>query len=107
MPVSGLVAVTRDLMDASRIRSAVPGAVVVADLDGPAPVGADLIVLDLAAGIDPAAAAAIGPPVVAFGPHVDGEALAAAVSAGCSDALPRSVFFRRLPALLAEHDPVR
>lgn len=107
MPVSGLVAVTRDLMDASRIRSAVPGAVVVADLDGPAPVGADLIVLDLAAGIDPAAAAAIGPPVVAFGPHVDGKALAAAVAAGCSDALPRSVFFRRLPALLAEHDPPR
>ena len=101
------MAVTRDLMDASRIRSAVPEAVVVADLDGPAPVGADLIVLDLAAGIDPAAAAAIGPPVVAFGPHVDGEALAAAVAAGCSDALPRSVFFRRLPALLAEHDSVR
>lgn len=101
------MAVTRDLMDASRICSAVPDAVVVADLDGPAPAGADLIVLDLAAGIDPATVAAIGPPVVAYGPHVDGEALAAAMAAGCSDALPRSVFFRRLPALLAEHDPAR
>lgn len=101
------MAVTRDLMDASRIRSAVPGAVVVADLDGPELAGAGLIVLDLTAGVDPAAAAAIGPPVVAYGPHVDGEALAAAVTSGCADALPRSVFFRRLPALLAEHDPAR
>ena len=105
--MSGLVAVTRDLMDASRIRSAVPDAVVVADLSGPAPADADLIVLDLAASIDPAAAAAIGPPVVAYGPHVDGDALAAATAAGCSDALARSVFFRRLPALLAEHDAAR
>lgn len=101
------MAVTRDLMDASRIRSAVPGAVVAADLNGPALAAADLIVLDLATGINPAAAAAIGPPVVAYGPHVDGEALAAAVTSGCADALPRSVFFRRLPALLAEHDPAR
>lgn len=105
--MSGLVAVTRDLMDASRICSAVPDAVVVADLNGPALAGAGLIVLDLTAGVDPAAAAAIGPPVVAYGPHVDGEALAAAVTSGCADALPRSVFFRRLPALLAEHDPAR
>lgn len=105
--MSGLVAVTRDLMDASRIRSAVPGAVVVADLGGPALASADLIVLDLAAGIDPAAVAVIGPPVVAYGPHVESEALAAATAAGCVDSLPRSVFFRRLPALLAEHDPAR
>lgn len=102
--MSGLVAVTRDLMDASRIRSAVPAATVVADIDGPEPAEASLIVLDLAVGIAPAAAAAIGPPVVAYGPHVDSEALVAAVTAGCIDALPRSVFFRRLPALLAEHD---
>lgn len=106
--MSGLVAVTRDLMDAGRIRSAVPAVTVVAGIGGPEPAEAGLIVLDLAAGIDPAAAAAIGPPVVAYGPHVDSEALAAAVAAGCIDALPRSVFFRRLPALLAEHgsDPI-
>ena len=103
--MSGLVAVTRDLMDASRIRSAVPTATVVAGVGGPEPARAGLIVLDLAAGVDPAAAAAIGPPVVAYGPHVDSDALAAAVAAGCADALPRSVFFRRLPALVAEHDP--
>lgn len=102
--MSGLVAVTRDLMDASRIRSAVPAATVVSGIGGPELAEAGLIVLDLAAGVDPAAAAAIGPPVVAYGPHVDSEALAAAVAAGCADALPRSVFFRRLPALLAEHD---
>ena len=105
MSVSGLVAVTRDLMDASRIRSAVPAATVVVGIGGPEPAEAGLIVLDLAADIDPATAAAIGPPVVAYGPHVDSDALAAAVAAGCADALPRSVFFRRLPALLAEHDP--
>lgn len=106
--MSGLVAVTRDLMDASRIRSAVPAVTVVSDIGGPDLAEAGLIALDLAAGIDPAAAAAIGPPVVAYGPHVDSEALAAAVAAGCADALPRSVFFRRLPVLLAEHgsDPI-
>ena len=93
-------------MDASRIRAVVPDATVVAGIASPELAEADLIVLDLAAGIDPAAAAAIGPPVVAYGSHVDSEALAAAVAAGCADALPRSVFFRRLPALLAEHDPV-
>ena len=106
--MSGLVAVTRDLMDASRIRSAVPATTVVSGIGGPELAEAGLIVLDLAAGVDPAAAAAIGPPVVAYGPHVDSEALAAAVVAGCAEALPRSVFFRRLPALLAEHgsDPI-
>jgi hypothetical protein len=36
--------------------------------------------------------------VVGFAPHVDDEALARASAAGC-EALPRSVFFRRLPNL--------
>lgn len=64
-------------------------AVVIADLD--------------ALGDDPAAAvrrlAAAGKTVLAFGPHVKGEMLAAARAAGAV-ALPRSVFLERLPELL-------
>lgn len=98
--MSGLVVLTRDLMDAGRVRSAVPDADVVGDLRDPALAGAALIVLDLATGLDPVEVVAIGPPVVAYGPHVDAEALDAAVAAGCRDALPRSLVFRRLSGLL-------
>ena len=34
--------------------------------------------------------------ITGFASHVDAELLAAAKAAGCTDALPRSVFFRRL-----------
>lgn len=95
-----LVVVTRDLMDAGRVRAVVPDAAVVRDPTDDALTTADLIVLDLATGIEPGRVVAIGPPVIAYGPHVDGEALAAAVAAGCQEALPRSVVFRRLPDLL-------
>lgn len=40
--------------------------------------------------------------VIAFGSHVDDELLAAAETAGASQVLPRSVFFRRIPNLTAE-----
>lgn len=43
--------------------------------------------------------AAAGVRVVAFGPHVDDHSLAAARAAGAAEVLPRSKFFRRLPAL--------
>lgn len=100
--MTGLVVVTRDLMDGSRVRAAVPDATVVRGLDAEPLVAADLILLDLATGLDPAAAAAIGPPVIAYGPHVDDDALAAARAAGCRGALARSIVFRRLPELLDE-----
>jgi DNA-binding NarL/FixJ family response regulator len=39
---------------------------------------------------------------VAFGPHVDDEALAAARAAGCEIVLPRSKFAAKLPELLRQ-----
>lgn len=98
--MSGLVVLTRNLMDATRVQSAIPDAGVARSLDADILEGADLILLDLASGLDPAAAATIGPPVVAYGPHVDIDALNAAVAAGCRQALPRSKVFLRLYDLL-------
>ncbi len=95
-----VVVITRDLMDGSRFRAGVPGAVVVRSTDAPEVAGARVVVLDLASGIDPADVTAIGPPVVAYGAHVDGAALDAAVAAGCTEALPRSRIFRRVAELL-------
>jgi hypothetical protein len=98
--VSQLVVLTKNLMDASRVQSAVLGAVAARSLGDDVLNGADLILLDLSSGIDPADVVAIGPPVVAYGPHVDREALDAAVAAGCREALPRSLVFRRLGELI-------
>lgn len=91
---------TTNLMDASRVQSAVPDAVIASSLADVALTDADLILLDLTSGFDPAEVVALGPPVVAYGPHVDGDALDAAIAAGCREALPRSRVFRRLPHLL-------
>ncbi len=98
--MSGLVLVTKNLMDASRVQATVPDTTVVRALTAPALSGADLILLDLASGFDPSDVAAIGPPVVAYGPHVDVEALDAALVAGCREALPRSKVFQRLHDLV-------
>lgn len=67
--------------------------------------GCEIVIADLEAlGADPAAAVrrlvGAGKTVLAFGPHVRGEMLAAARAAGAV-VLPRSVFLRRLPELLA------
>ena len=98
--MSRLVVLTTNLMDASRVQSAVPDAAVAHSLADAALAGADVILLDLTTGFDPADVVTLGPPVVAYGPHVDGDALDAAVAAGCREALPRSRVFRRLPDLL-------
>ena len=90
--------ITRDLIDASKVEAV--GAVVVRDASTPALRDAELIVLDLATGIDASTVVAIGPPVIAYGPHVDDSALSVALAAGCQEALARSVFFRRLPSLV-------
>lgn len=50
-------------------------------------------------------ARARGVPVVAFGPHVEREALAAALAAGCAEALPRSRFASEMAAVVARHFP--
>lgn len=87
-----VVAVTTDLMDRSKISGAIDGVRVVrpgAPLDD-----ADVVIVDLALpGLE--AAVATGARVIAYGSHVDEETLAAARSAG-AEAMPRSVFFRRL-----------
>ncbi|HSJ83160.1 MAG TPA: hypothetical protein VLA91_05015 [Acidimicrobiia bacterium] len=87
-------------MDLSLVQTAVPGAIAAHTVEDEELAGADLILLDLATGLSPEAVVSIGPPVVAYGPHVDARALEAAVEAGCREALPRSQVFRRLPGLL-------
>ena len=94
------VVITRDLMDGSRFRSAVPGITVVRSAADEALADATVVLLDLALGIDPAGVLADGRTVIAYGAHVDDEALAAAKAAGCTDALPRSIVFRRAAELL-------
>ena len=67
--------------------------------------GCQVVIADLEAlGGDPAVAVralvSAGKTVLAFGPHVRGEMLAAARAAGAV-VLPRSVFLERLPEILA------
>ncbi|HEX2167045.1 MAG TPA: hypothetical protein VHG09_07360 [Longimicrobiales bacterium] len=110
-----VVAVVGDLIFGSRIRAAAQHAGAratfvrtPADLLAQAP-SADLILLDLdtrwldaptmirSIRDDPAAASA---QVVAFGPHVDADALTAARDAGADRVLARSAFVKLLPDLL-------
>ncbi len=98
--MSQLVVLTSNLMDATRVQATVPDATVARSLTDDTLQGADVILFDLATGLDPAEVVTIGPPVVAYGPHVDVEALDAAVAAGCREALPRSQVFRRLHDLI-------
>lgn len=97
-----VVAVVPDLMDRSRLRADGVEVTVVPLSRLAAVVAAaervDLVVVDLSrpGAID--AGAGLGVPVVGFAPHVDDALLAAAGAAGI-DALPRSVFFRRWPAV--------
>ena len=95
------VVITRDLMDGSRFRSAAPDVTIVRSADADALDGARVVLLDLATGIDPATVVVDGRTVIAYGAHVDDEALRAAKDAGCADALPRSIVFRRAAELLS------
>ena len=95
------VAFVTDLMDRTRIATALPGTVygrTAADARG-----ADRVVVDLGrfAADLPAIRAATAGLLVAFGPHVDDAALAAAATAGADVVLPRSRFFRDPAAALA------
>ena len=94
------VVLTRDLMDGGRFRAAVPDVVIVRSVGDPELEDATFVLLDLGTGIDPSAVVAPGRSVVAYGAHVDEAALAAAIEAGCADALPRSKVFRRASELL-------
>jgi hypothetical protein len=70
-----------------------------------------VVFVDLAAGdlVEPAVLlklqAVAGPmtPFVAFGSHVDTDALATAQAAGCAAVMPRSKFSAELPALIRHY----
>ncbi len=100
-----VVALVPDLMDQSRIRAALTDAdqVEVTFVRDPARAAAGAVVIvDLArfAGHIAEIRAATAGRIVAFGPHVDDDALAAARSAGADVAVPRSQFFRDPAALV-------
>jgi CheY-like chemotaxis protein len=68
----------------------------------PALVLVDLALKDVdAAGLVRALRAVTDVPIIAFGSHVDVQALEKARSAGATQALPRSAFTRLLPEILA------
>jgi hypothetical protein len=86
-----VAATTTDLMDRSRIGSAIPG--VVFGLDS----SADVVIIDLARGSEQVTEVRAALPrarVVCYGPHVDDESAAAARAAGADVVMPRSRFFR-------------
>jgi hypothetical protein len=94
-------AIVGDLMDRARIDEAILEVRhVTAGTIGHLAVEGDLVLVDLVR-MGPAVALAVatGARVVGFAPHVDETTLASAAAAGV-EALPRSVFFRRLPELL-------
>ena len=88
-----ILAVTADLMDRSKISGALEGVRVVRP--GAELAGASVVLVDLSLGGALDDALATGARVIAYGSHVDEERLAAARAAG-AEAMPRSVFFRRL-----------
>lgn len=93
-----VVACTPDLLDRSKVSAALPDVehVGAAALLPRVAAGADLVIVDLrAAGVLGVAGDLPGVRVVGFGPHVDGDLLAAAEAAGI-EAMPRSRFFRLL-----------
>jgi hypothetical protein len=92
-----VVALVDDLMDRSKVSSALPGVSFVRDPGACA--DADVVIIDLgrhAADVAPVRAAAPGARIVAFGPHVDDEAFSTARANGADAVLARSRFF---------HDP--
>jgi hypothetical protein len=103
-----VVALVADLMDRSRVAAAIPGVRFVTTPAGLAAAAgeADLVIVDLGrpGALDAAVALAQeGANVVGYASHVATDVLDRAGAAGCT-ALARSVFFRRLPALVAGAD---
>lgn len=117
LPAEGtaIAALVADLMFASRIRGVAPEAKTVHGVDGLlAAVGPEtrLILVDLHARDAIAAiervrggAAHTGAPIIAFGSHVDTEALQTARNAGADRVMARSAFVRELPGLVEEATP--
>ena len=86
-------AISTDLMDGSKLRGSIDGVRVVRP--GHDLVDAELVIVDLALPGALEQALATGARVLAYGSHVDDATLTAATDAG-AEAMPRSVFFRRL-----------
>ena len=96
--VGRVVALSSDLMDRSKLVAAFPDITIVRLIAPRSLVDADLFLVDLsvASALEAIeAASAGGVRTVAYGSHVDTARLLDATQAG-ADALPRSVFFRRL-----------
>jgi hypothetical protein len=93
-----VVALVTDLMDRSRLGTAIPG--VKFARDPAACAGAGVVIVDLGRTPDvgPVRAAAPGARIVAYGAHVDEEGLERGRASGADLVLPRSRFF---------HDPAR
>ena len=101
-----IVAYVPDLMDRSKlsgvnadVRFAASADALVAAASKP---GVDLVVVDLSrpGAVDALSQLPEGLRSIGFGSHVDAEVLASARAAGCTEILPRSKFFARLPELL-------
>jgi DNA-binding NarL/FixJ family response regulator len=79
-------------MDRSKISAAIPDVSFILDAT------ADVVIIDISSSgpqlVAEIRAEAPGVRIVCYGPHVDDEAAAAAVSAGADVVLPRSQFFR-------------
>ena len=90
-----VVAFVTDLMDRSKVQSAVEG--ITFARDPAAAAGADVVIVDLARFADAVAEIREQAPdarIVAFGPHVDDALLRGATEAGADVVLARSQFFR-------------
>ena len=95
-----IAAYVPNLMDRSRFASHVEMLQTLDDLES---VNADLVLSDVS---NPEVLQYLPArlQIIAFAPHVNAEILDQAKAAGCVDALPRSVFFKRLPQLLGDSD---
>lgn len=88
-----------DLLDRSRFAGGA-GVVFVGRPEELAGIDAEVVVVDLNRLDDPARVGPVRGLLIGFASHVDDDRLVAAREAGFDEALPRSVFFRRLPELL-------
>lgn len=100
--MSDVVALVPDLMDRSRLSSALDQPVAFVGSVDDVPSDAAVVIVDLARGVDLDALRRVVPDgrIIAFGPHVDGAALEGARAAGIAEVLPRSRFFRDVADLL-------
>lgn len=92
-----IIALSVDLMDRSKLTGAFPDARIVRSVDALIEASNDdaVCLVDLGRVDDPAQLTAVIGRVIGFGSHVNEAQLEAAAEAGI-EALPRSLFFRRL-----------